>query len=689
VAGTQWTVSVAVAAGLGAVLSGCDDLQLTFDEGSGDAGMPDGGTTDGSTDEGTGAPVDEVDPRYGTGGPVTFDATLDEEFLGLTEVQVRYEVTGTDFYRAPWPSNARRRADGAPAMQDFPNPADIELLDAYVEVIEGNADGFSNLPVVYAGLVGELPAAALPAPPDTLQTQSVVQLVGVGPTNCGERVPLALALAEGDGYVPAGTLQATPLDGWVLPPATDWAFVVLRMLGTNQGVTVPPPPFFREALVGAGNDAWSQSLQPLRDCLPALELDPSLISFATVFTTQDPVRETRLMRQVALESADAPTVVSWQEEPEFSNAQYTTYGGRFLAPIFQEGITPYAVIGDGGGLVFDAAGLPVVQRYEEVPFSIAFPNNADGPLPVMVWEDGTAVSATDDRRVQFGHVGDDPFKEAIERGFAVANFQPQFHAGRSGPAADEVLHSFNFLNPESGRTAFRQQVVDTSTFIRLLDTAQASFDGVPELDTTRMVYGGHSQGAIVGAMVAGLEDRFLAYMLNGVGAVLGTVIVERRDPIDINRTLSGVLGLAGGRLDRFHPVVQLAQLGADPVDPANYVRLWRGWAEHPQGNSVFMSNGFNDDTTHHTQIAAITIAADASPIQPAGWDVDPFDLWGRPEVTRPVFGNQRSINDSPLTIVSYLDADQGHFTIYRVAAVMTMGAEFWLSALDGVPVVPR
>jgi hypothetical protein len=69
--------------------------------------------------------------------------------------------------------------------------------------------------------------------------------------------------------------------------------------------------------------------------------------------------------------------------------------------------------------------------------------------------------------------------------------------------------------------------------------------------------------------------------------------------------------------------------------------------------------------------------------------VDPFDLWGRPEVTRPVFGNQRSINDSPLTIVSYLDADQGHFTIYRVAAVMTMGAEFWLSALDGVPVVPR
>jgi hypothetical protein len=585
-----------------------------------DVQSPDGGSDTADAETGADADVadavEDIDEREPL---LEYDPTVETQFAGLAQVQVRYETSATgSFYRAPWPSNSRRRAGGQPDLADFPNPAGVELLGEYVRVVEDSVVGFSNLPVVYAGLTGEFPREGLPDPRATVGAESSVQLVSVGAGNCGRRIPLALDLAARDGYIPAGTLQAAPVDGWVLPPATDWAFVVQRTLGNDAGVTIPPPAEFRAALAGVGDVAWSESLQPLRDCLVELELDPSLLSFATVFTTQDPVTETQGMRRAVLERAEAPVVVQWQAEPEFSNDGWTVYGGTFRAPVFQEGFTPYAGIGDGGGLVPGEDGLPVIQRYEEVPFSIAFPRGAAGPLPVLVWEDGTAFSTTPDRAVKFGHVGDGPFRVAIAAGFAVANFQPPFHAGRSGDAADPVLHSFNFLNPESGRTAFRQQVADTTTFIRLLDEAQGSFEGVPELDTDRMVYGGHSQGAIVGAMVAGVETRFRSYVLNGVGALFSTALVERKDPIDINRTLSGVLGLAGGRLNRFHPVVQLAQMAADPVDPGNYVRLWSGWEGYEQGSSVFMTNGFNDTTTHHTQISTITVASDAAVLAPAG-----------------------------------------------------------------------
>lgn len=669
-----------------AIALGCDDLDSTATEGDTGEALADAGSDADAQADGSSGPV--IDDRFGEEVPIEFDPAVDAAYAGLQSYAVRYEAGGDGFYRLPWPSNARRQSNGRPEMSDFPNPGEIDLLFAYVDTIEATADGFSNLPVIYAGLEAGWPAEALPEPPDTVEATSPVQLIALDPERCGERVPLEVTLAAGDGYLPAGTLAATPLNGWVLPATSTYAFVVLRSWGNEQGATIAPPDAFRAALAGDAS-AESTSFEPLRDCLPVLEMDPSEWSFATVFTTQDPVRETRLMREVALTSALEPSVVEWVEEPSYSNAQWTTYGGRYTTPIFQTGQTPYGAIGDGGGLEIGADGLPMIQRYEEVPFSIAFPVNAEGPVPVLVWEDGTAVSATDDRRVQFGHIGDDPFKAAIARGFAVANFQPQFHAGRSGPTADEVIHSFNFLNPESGRTAFRQQVVDTSYFVRLLDNNQADMPGIPELDTSRMVYGGHSQGAIIGAMVAGVEDRFNGFFINGVGAVLGIVVVERRDPIDINQTLSSVLGLGRNRLDKFHPVVQLAQLGADPVDPANYVAFWKGWDENPTGNSVLMSNGYLDDTTHHTQISSIMIAADAAPVQPAGWDVDPWDLWNQPPELRPIFGNRRSIDGSPLTIAGYLDENQGHFTIYRNAAVMEMGAGFWLSALDGVPIVPR
>jgi hypothetical protein len=64
-------------------------------------------------------------------------------------------------------------------------------------------------------------------------------------------------------------------------------------------------------------------------------------------------------------------------------------------------------------------------------------------------------------------------------------------------------------------------------------------------------------------------------------------------------------------------------------------------------------------------------------------------VWSRESEVLPISGNRESLDGSPLTIASYLDGDQGHFTIYNNASVMRMGADFWLSALDGTPVADR
>jgi hypothetical protein len=656
--------------GLLITLAACDDLDT-----------PPGG--EGSAEPGPHVPMP----------PVDFDPAADAPYSGRTAIGVRFEPAVQEFYALPWPHDARRTPRGTPAMQTFPNPGQIDLLDEYVAVIERDIRGFATQPVHFVALDGPLPEGTLPQPPDTVTDQAPVQLVRLLPDGCGERVPLQVdqvGAATEDPYLVPHVLRAGVLNGWVLEPGATYALLVMRSLGAEGGATVGVPAAMRAAIRGEHPDpALNAAYAPLVPCLRSGGVDASQIAVAAVYTTQDPVAETLALRRAALEDANPPVVQSWAWRQDRSTGQYTTWGGTFLAPIFQNGSTPYAVPADGGAFVFGEDGRPLIQRYEAVPFAISWRTGAVSsglPQPVMLWQDGTAVNSPQNDTVQYGHVGGTPFRAAIEAGFVVVNFQPQFHAGRSGGSADAVIHSFNFLNPQSGRSAFRQQVIDTVSFVRLLREGADHLPGMPALDLDRLVFGGHSQGAIIGAMVAGIDDSFRGFFLNGVGAVLGTVITERTDPLDINALLSAVLQAPDG-LDPFHPVVQLAQLGAESVDPANYAPRWRGWADHPAGNHVLMTNGFRDSTTYHTQISAITILGDAAPLAPAGWEVDPWGLWNRSPQSPPLQGNRRSLAGTPLTLASLLVEDQGHFTIYRVAAAMRMGVRFWTSALGGVPEV--
>jgi len=324
-----------------------------------------------------------------------------------------------------------------------------------------------------------------------------------------------------------------------------------------------------------------------------------------------------------------PQIEGWEGREELSNGTRRVFFGEYRTPIFQAGEPPYL---EEGGFVVDASGTPQRQRWESVPFTIVVPSAVAPAHRVLVWSDGTGASRT-------GFLSSGLVGKALAAGFVVAKFEPQFHAERAVNGSDAVLHSFNFLNPVSGRTVFRQQAVDTAYFVRVLREALPRQAELPVLDTSSLVYGGHSQGAIVGAIVAGVETEFVAYFLNGVGAYLSSTVVERKDPVDVPQLVASLAGVSVATLEVDHPVVQLMQLCAEPVDPENYAASWRGVAGAPRGAHVFLSNGARDATTPVRSIDAMMLSGWVSPLAGEGWDPDPFSVAELPALPGPIAGN--------------------------------------------------
>ncbi|MCC6873211.1 MAG: hypothetical protein IT378_02790 [Sandaracinaceae bacterium] len=607
------------------------------------------------------------------------DASLDggpDAATDPTRIIVRFDPAATDFYRLPWPSDARLTADGTPDMTGF--PARRGQMDETLDEIERAVHGFATMPVAYFALTAPVTEASLPQGLAALEATSAIQMIDLSEQGCGGRLPLEVAFAaEGDNLREENLLQVANAIGTVLRPGRPYGVVILRSFGAPEGRSTPRPAAFDAALADTTSaDPLAVSLAPLRRCLPSTDLSLDDVAVATVFTPQDPVSEMRALARFAADTtAVSPRpVTGWRVADGWSRRRLalTTYTGVVQMPIFQEGVSPYD---DGGGLVFDAGGQPVIQRWEEVEIAVAMRELAappPGPRPVLVFMDGTGWD-------KWTHLPDNWIVEALDAGYVVMSFMPQFHGGRAGFAGNTELSSFNLLSPPAGRSNFRQQAAETIHFARIIREQIATMPGVPPLDTDNLVYGGQSQGALCGAIVAGVDDTYRGFVLNGLSSYLTLTVLFREDILDFEQVVSTLYGFRG-TLDRFHPLLQILQMGADVVDPHNYGPSWRA-----AGNSVFVSNGYEDTTTTPRGIEHLTMCADMPPIAPPGWDIDPVGVWDGMPVALPVEGNTLSAAGDPLTIATFLDFTRGHGTIYGNRFVRELAATFWETARAGVP----
>lgn len=597
-----------------------------------------------------------------TGATALFDPNLDQGFLSL-----------------PWPGDARLTEDGAPDLTTFPNPGGVGLIETYRDAVLQLVRGAGAYPLMQVRFDGDLDPDAWPAPSDTLAPDSPVILLNVDPDSPGylQRLPVQLHWQDDDRvYVDARTLSAYPAIGFPLLPATTYAFVIVDSLGDADGLPLGIPQTLQSAIDGVGHEQLAAATAPLGDALDAVGVPRSSVAAATVFTTQETTAELHQMRDWLMEPThvEAPVI----ESVLWVNSEFTTlnlWELTYSTPIFQAGEPPYAT--SGGGFEF-IDGEPVIQRWETVTASLSIPTTGNSPYPIVIALPGTGGSIYDHLDPQ------EPYpmgRLLAERGIATLSIEPPLTGGR-GEGAMPDLHTFNYFNPESARCVLRQEALDASYAIRLIREELPSADQNWTLDASRLGFFGHSQGAHTGALLAAVEPELDPVMINGMGGVLAYTIIERKTPFDIEETVRLAIGETSEPMTIFHPMVGIAQLLVDVVDPIHYGPEWYLQAPHNSGTSVLHTAGYLDPFVPYQTINGLAVASGNHLVWPAQWEFPEMELAGLESLAPPYSANVVSAYGEAHTVGLITRADTGHWTVQDSGTVAIQAAEFLESGLS-------
>ncbi|MBI3178975.1 MAG: hypothetical protein HYZ27_04900, partial [Deltaproteobacteria bacterium] len=351
---------------------------------------------------------------------------------GVFQVLFDVGTTSSDFFRLPFPNDARLNTDGRVSLTGFPTPplevVPSDLLGRYVQAIEAEQNGFgpnqsvflrfSDRPLFCAsgcdtagncapGCMGRgEPAPSVYLVDITASSYRFTPInyrwfasTGSTPYMCGP-------------YVAVVPGSATPWE----PGHTYAVFVHSRILSASNQPMVQAADF--AAMLGTSapadlrlNAAWA-AYSPLRGWLatsppyPAGDPDagnPVLTAHlggAAVFTVRDPTA-TLLALGDAIEARADPAVTSviactGAAPPatcaSVAGLSFVEAQGLIDLPVYQQGTPPY--VDQGGGIALDGAGVPQEQRIEPVRFALSVPTGgmpASG-WPVVIYAHGTGGS---------------------------------------------------------------------------------------------------------------------------------------------------------------------------------------------------------------------------------------------------------------------------------------------------------
>ncbi len=608
-------------------------------------------------------------------------ATLALALLGIAcapEDAPLPSLEGEAFFDRPWPSDLRRAAGGGPDLAGFPKRDRFELVERYAAYAE-SLEGFGNNSPIYVRFQGAVDTSSLPDAAGSAGVSSSLLLIDVDRASPyrGELVPVEWSWQPGETeFQPENLLAVRPVYGFPLRPTTTYALVV------------------REPAARVG-DAFAQvwdavhpdhgHYEPLQETLFSLGIDIESVAVAAIFTTQDPVSELGEYASYIQQDLDLP---SFQERLELidSFAAYDLYEGWVFAPLFQEGERPYST--EGGGLFRNATGEPRPYCWEWIRYSLAVPTGYASPeegFPLYIYSHGTGG---DYITYANNGVGLEVANVMALQGYAGLGIDQPLHGLRATDDTDADFHSFNVLNPDSARGNFRQGALD-QVFLASALAASNVFvlpSGPVRIDPTRMVFLGHSQGGISGALSGPFLGRELrAMFLSGAGGGLGQTIMYREAGMDIPALLSALLELDEDEtLDTFHPVVALVQWLSDVTDPINYAPYWfheePGWDAEPI--HVGMSEGVLDTYTPHQTTEALAAAGRVPLLQPVASASLAHELRGISDALGPVAGNAASYADGRVTAGLVQYGDQGHFAIFDDYEAAALYREFLTAATE-------
>jgi len=594
-------------------------------------------------------------------------------------------LDGDGFFDRPWPSDLRLDASGHPDMTGFPQRESFELVERYLAFAE-TMDGFGANSPIYMRFGGALDLDGLPTPQESLDPDAALLLVDVDRESAhrGELVPVEWAWqAEETEFQDERLLAVRPVYGFPLRPSTTYALVV------------------REPLARAGDAmaaVWDSDhpdhghYEPLQETLFGLGIDVEEVAATAIFTTADPVAEMAEYARYIQRDLELP---AFTDELELLQTfgSYQLYEGWTYAPLFQEGDRPYAT--EGGGLHRNASGEPRPWVWEWIRFSLTVPTTVaapEGGFPLFVYSHGTGgdyITYADDG------MGLEPANVLALQGFAGLGIDQPLHGLRATDSTDAEFHSFNILNPDSARGNFRQGGLD-QVFLAAAISASPVFvipGSVVRVDPERLVFLGHSQGGISGALAGPfLGDQMEAMFLSGAGGGLGQTLLYREAGVDLVALLETLLELDEDEtVDTFHPVVALVQWLSDVTDPINYAPYWFHEAPAWQASPVHvgMSEGLLDAYTPYQTTEALAAAARVPVLEDVVSAPLAHELRGLDAEPRPASGNAQGYDDGAVTAGLAQYADHGHFAIFDDYDAAASYVSFLRSAVDDeLPTIP-
>ncbi len=514
-----------------------------------------------------------------------------------TCVSMAIDLSGTaDVYGTGFPSDVYQDADGRLDLARFPR-LDHPLTERFVRVASEDSRGFAPAGAIAVRLAGPVEAITLPADPAAYAAADApVQVVDVDPRSPerGRRFPLEARLtAAADVYRPAGLLEVLPSLGIGLRPATRYALLVTDDLPVTPGVRSGTAPALARLLQGrdpggALGERAVAAFEALRAQLDAEGFDRRRIVAATVFTTGSPTdRLGAIARRLAEWPAPAP------DAPIAAIASFPDYcvlGSTWPAPGFQDGTVPFVTEAQGGVFQLDAAGEPIPQYRNHTSFVVTIPRRAmpAGGFPLVQYLHGTGNLASEvyergrDPGDGVPEVGGGPAAIAAQRGWAAASMSGHLSSEHyDGPLSLGGHVAYDFFNPRAMRDNYTQLVAEQVLFRKLVGAlridpalcpgadASAAPDAAIRFDAERRVVMGHSQGSVVGGMLAAVDPSPpRAVILDGAGASWIESVFGVTDPLDLQRIVEVLaLGLPEGqRIDVWHPVLLLAEMAMGAAD---------------------------------------------------------------------------------------------------------------------------
>lgn len=585
-------------------------------------------------------------------------------------------LQGEGYWDRPFPSD-ERLVDGHLDLQGFPGADTVPIFERYI-ALAPQLQGWGTNSPIYIRFSEEPDAASFPTPADSVATDSPVLLLDVDPDSPfrGQAVPVVSHLHDvADAYTAANLLAVAPVPGFPLRPATRYA-LVLR------------PPY---AAVGqmpegwADQEAWADVVQTLA----LRDIPPSHVAAATVFTTQDPVGE---LGRIAW-SIQSGRIGRPRWEPELTlhseGNGWRAYEGYVTVPIWQAGERPYRE--SGGGFVFDAYGRPEVQGWERVRFALTLPTD---PQPAAGWPVVLYSHGTGGDHLSF--VDEDAEGPGMaRRGVAMFGIAQPLHDDRATPDTSPDLDTFNYANPEAGRTSFRQGAADQIWLASRLREAGVGFRTADEtiaIDHEHLAFFGHSQGAMVGALGASwLRHDVQAVGLSAAGGGTAWSALLKVDPIPVEPLLAAAVGVEAGTLTTFHPVLALVQTLSEVTDPLNYAPYWfavaPAWPARPV--PVLLTEGLEDTYTPPLTIESLATAARLPVVGTLHAEPQGFPLRELGAQAFPAEDNVEAWEGSRVTAGLAQFPGQGHFAIYDDRDAKDLYKDFLESAAAGHPELPE